>query len=110
MEQGRSPQWGSPTDISALTGPPSRDWVPAVPGLPRRPRPPAGGTLLTHPEVGAVGGLPGTEGQVGGAEAGSGKAGPGDRTVSLPWAWQAGSGTCGRRGSGSGRKLSGARG
>ena len=57
-----------------------------------------------------MGGLPGTEGQVGGAEAGSGKAGPVDHTVFLPRAWQAGLGTCGRRGSGSGRKLSGARG
>ena len=80
------------------------------PGSSRTPKEATGGTFLPHLEVGAVGGLPGTEGQVGGAEAGSGKAGPGVHTVSLPWAWQAGSGTCGRRGSGSGRKLSGARG
>lgn len=36
------------------------------------------------PQPGAVGGLPGTEGRVGGAESGSGKAGPGDRPCPCP--------------------------
>lgn len=107
MEQsgaGKESGVGSPTDISALAGPLSRDWVPAVPGLPRRPRPPAGGTLPgPSRRVGAVGGASRNRGPGGrGGKPVLGKAGRLTMLCSCPGRGRPGWGTAGRRGSGPG--------